>query len=103
MSSEKARQSEDGHHCAEQTAPEPLPEVGFEEFVPSDYEAWKEAAVAALKGAPFEKAMFTATYEGITLDPLYTASDTQDLRAARTFPGSYPLRDRKSTRLNSSH
>lgn len=92
MSSEKARQSEDGHHCAEQTAPEPLPEVDFEEFVPSDYEAWKEAAVAALKGAPFEKAMFTSTYEGITLDPLYTASDTQDLRAARTFPGSYPLR-----------
>ena len=92
MSSEKARQSEDGHHCAERTAPEPLPEVDFEEFVPSDYEAWKEAAVAALKGAPFEKAMFTSTYEGITLDPLYTASDTQDLRAARTFPGSYPLR-----------
>ena len=92
MSSEKARQSEDGHHCAERTAPEPLPEVDFEEFVPSDYEAWKEAAVAALKGAPFEKAMFTSTYEGITLDPLYTASDTRDLRAPRTFPGSYPLR-----------
>ena len=36
--------------------------------------------------------MYTSTYEGITLDPLYTASDTQDLRAARTFPGSYPLR-----------
>lgn len=92
MSSEKARQSEDGHHCDGQTAPEPLPEVDFEEFVPSDYEAWKEAAVAALKGTPFEKAMYTSTYEGITLDPLYTASDTQDLRAARTFPGSYPLR-----------
>ena len=92
MSSEKARQSEDGHYCGGRTAPEPLPEVDFGEFVPSDYEAWKEAAVAALKGAPFEKAMFTSTYEGITLDPLYTASDTQDLRAARTFPGSYPLR-----------
>ena len=92
MSSEKARQSEDGHHCGGRTAPEPLPEVDFGEFVPSDYEAWKEAAVAALKGAPFEKAMYTSTYEGITLDPLYTASDTQDLRAARTFPGSYPLR-----------
>ena len=92
MSSEKARQSEDGHHCGGRTAPEPLPEVDFGEFVPSDYEAWKEAAVAALKGAPFEKAMYTSTYEGITLEPLYTASDTQDLRAARTFPGSYPLR-----------
>ena len=92
MSSEKARQSEDGHHCGGRTAPELLPEVDFGEFVPSDYEAWKEAAVAALKGAPFEKAMYTSTYEGITLDPLYTASDTQDLRVARTFPGSYPLR-----------
>ena len=92
MSSEKARQSEDGHHCGGRTAPELLPEVDFGEFVPSDYEAWKEAAVAALKGTPFEKAMYTSTYEGITLDPLYTASDTQDLRAARTFPGSYPLR-----------
>ena len=92
MSSEKVRQSEDGHHCAEQAAPAPLPEVDFGEFAPPTLEAWKEAAVAALKGAPFEKAMYTSTYEGITLDPLYTASDTQDLRAARTFPGSYPLR-----------
>ena len=39
MSSEKARQSEDGHHCGGRTAPEPLPEVDFGEFVPSDYEA----------------------------------------------------------------
>ena len=92
MSSEKVRQSEDGHHCAEQAAPAPLPEVDFGEFAPPTLEAWKEAAVAALKGAPFEKAMYTSTYEGITLDPLYTASDTQDLRAARTFPGVYPLR-----------
>ena len=80
MSSEKARQSEDGHHCGGRTAPEPLPEVDFGEFVPSDYEAWKEAAVAALKGTPFKKAMYTSTYEGITLDPLYMASDTQDLQ-----------------------
>ena len=92
MSSEKVRQSEDGHHCAEQAAPLPLPEVDFGEFAPSDLEAWKEAAVAALKGAPFEKSMFTSTYEGITLSPLYTHADTRDLEAPRAFPGAYPLR-----------
>ena len=92
MSSEKVRQSEDGHHCAEQAAPMPLPEVDFGEFAPSTLEAWKEAAVAALKGAPFDKSMFTATYEGITLNPLYTEEDTRGLEGARTFPGVYPLR-----------
>lgn len=93
MSNEKVRQSEDGHHCAESaSAPMPLPEVDFGEFAPSSYEAWKEAAVAALKGAPFEKSMFTSTYEGITLNPLYTNADTRDLEAPRAFPGAYPLR-----------
>ena len=92
MSSEKVRQSGDGHHRAEQAAPAPLPEVDFGEFAPPTLEAWKEAAAAALKGAPFEKAMFTSTYEGITLNPLYTDEDTRDLQAARTFPGVYPLR-----------
>ena len=47
MSSEKARQSEDGHHCGGRTAPEPLPEVDFEEFVPSDYEGERRRAKAS--------------------------------------------------------
>ena len=58
----------------------------------SSYDEWKEAAVAALKGAPFEKRMFTPTYEGITLNPLYTIEDTKDLKATRTFPGLFALR-----------
>ncbi|MBR0222613.1 MAG: methylmalonyl-CoA mutase small subunit [Synergistaceae bacterium] len=62
------------------------------DFNYSSYDEWKEAAVQALKGAPFEKKMFTPTYEGITLNPLYTVEDTKDLKAARTFPGLFALR-----------
>ncbi|MFL0507364.1 methylmalonyl-CoA mutase family protein [Ureibacillus sp. 179-F W5.1 NHS] len=35
------------------------------------YEEWKEQAVKALKGKPFET-LFTKTIEGVTLQPLYT-------------------------------
>ena len=86
-----AKQSEDARRTA------PLPDVSFDEFAASSYDEWKEAAVAALKGAPFEKKMFTPTYEGITLSPMYTAEDTKDLTAARTFPGSYPLRGNEAS------
>ena len=51
--------------------------VSFDEFEPPSYEQWKEAAVAALKGAPFEKKMYTKTYEGITLEPIYTLEDAK--------------------------
>lgn len=80
-----------------QTAAAHLPDVAFDEFTPLSYEAWKEAATAALKGAPFDKRMFTKTYEGITLNPMYTAEDTGALRAARTYPGSYSLRGNEAS------
>ncbi|MER2119069.1 MAG: methylmalonyl-CoA mutase family protein [Solibacillus sp.] len=41
------------------------------EFQTASYEKWKEEAVKALKGKPFES-LFTKTIENITLDPLYT-------------------------------
>ena len=41
------------------------------EFPAASYEQWKEQAVAALKGKPFES-LFTKTIEGVTLEPLYT-------------------------------
>lgn len=69
-----------------------IPDVSFAEFAAPSAEEWKEAAVAALKGAPFEKRMFTQTYEGITLSPLYTAEDIKDIKSARALPGDYPLR-----------
>ena len=80
-----------------QTAAAHLPDVAFDEFTPLSYKAWKEAATAALKGAPFDKKMFTRTYEGITLNPMYTAEDTGGLRAARTYPGSYSLRGNEAS------
>ncbi|MGG0657849.1 methylmalonyl-CoA mutase family protein [Rummeliibacillus pycnus] len=42
------------------------------EFTKPSYDEWKESAIQALKGKPFES-LFTKTIEGITLEPLYTA------------------------------
>ena len=41
------------------------------EFPTASYEQWQEEAVKALKGKSFES-LFTKTFEGITLEPLYT-------------------------------
>ena len=38
----------------------------FAEFQPSTYREWYAEAEKLLKGAPFEKKMFTKTPEGIT-------------------------------------
>ena len=65
-----------------------LPAVSFDEFKVPTYEEWKEAAIAALKGAPFDKKMYTKTYEGITLQPIYTLADTKDNAMAQTMPGA---------------
>lgn len=47
----------------------------LKDFEPASYEAWRAAAEALLKGAPFEKKMLTPTVEGITLQPIYRAED----------------------------
>ena len=80
----------DGHHCSEADGGNSLPsanDISFDEFPPTNYAEWKEAAVSALKGTPFEKSMYTSTYEGITLEPLYTVESTKDLSSAKAFPG----------------
>lgn len=41
------------------------------QFETVSYEQWKEQAIQALKGKPFDS-LFTKTLEGITLEPLYT-------------------------------
>ena len=41
------------------------------QFDTVSYDSWKEHAIKALKGKPFES-LFTKTIEGITLEPLYT-------------------------------
>ena len=64
-----------------------FPDVPLDEFTPPTYEEWKEACVALLKGAPFEKKMYTKTYEGITFDPMYTRAGTEDILPKASFPG----------------
>ena len=66
-------------------------EINFDEFSPVNFEEWKESAISALKGVPFEKSMYTSTYEGITLEPLYTAEHVKNLGSFRTFPGESSL------------
>jgi len=47
----------------------------FAEFKPSTYEEWYAEAVKLLKGAPFDKKMYTNTPEGIKLKPIYNKED----------------------------
>lgn len=51
-----------------------LPDLGAQ-FAAEPLSLWREAAEAALKGADFEKTLYTRTLEGLRLQPLYTAAD----------------------------
>jgi methylmalonyl-CoA mutase len=64
------------------------PEVLFDEFDPPTYESWKEEATALLKGGSFEKKLFTKTYEGITLTPIYTMEMAPNPEDIANFPGT---------------
>ncbi|MDR1462750.1 MAG: acyl-CoA mutase large subunit family protein [Azoarcus sp.] len=63
----------------------------FDEFEQPDKEKWKAEAVAALKGAPFDKVLFTKTYEGLTLEPIYCAEDIAGLPHLKSKPGFAPF------------
>ena len=61
------------------------------EFNIPTYEEWKEAAIAALKGAPFEKKLITSTYEDVNLQPIYNVSDRDKIPyLANSLPGEFP-------------
>ena len=64
-----------------------FPEVPLNEFTPPTYEEWKAACIELLKGAPFEKKMYTKTYEGITFEPMYFRATTEDILPKKSFPG----------------
>jgi len=66
----------------------PLKPVAFDEFAPTAYERWKEEAVESLKGAPFEKKLLNKTYEGLTLEPIYTAEHAAAYPQRLSFPGA---------------
>lgn len=65
------------------------PTINFDEFPSPTYDEWQQAAVASLKGRPFEK-LVAPTYEGIFIQPLYRREDTAEIDAARTIPGAPP-------------
>lgn len=68
-----------------------IPQVDFEEFSPSSYEEWRREAETALKGAPFDRKMYTKTYEGITLEPLYTSEHAKGKGHEGALPGVFPF------------
>ncbi|MEM1057695.1 MAG: methylmalonyl-CoA mutase family protein [Verrucomicrobiota bacterium] len=59
-------------------------------FPAIDFETWKKKAETDLRGVPFDKKLLTRTPEGITLQPLYTPSDTEALEAVTSLPGFAP-------------
>ncbi len=61
------------------------------EFPPVSYDDWRKLVEAELKGAPFDKKMFTPTYEGVTLKPIYTRNDTANLPHVNSLPGFAPF------------
>jgi methylmalonyl-CoA mutase len=69
------------------------PEHLLGEFAPPSPGAWKAAAEALLKGAPFDKKMFSRTHEGIVLHPVYdrTGSNGTASAAAPGAPGEFPF------------
>ena len=67
-----------------------FPQVEFDEFTPPTYEEWVEACNALLKGKPFDKIMYTNTYEGITFSPIYTKSTGPDAQEAILPTDDYP-------------
>jgi methylmalonyl-CoA mutase len=61
------------------------------DFPPSSYEQWRKNAESELKGAPFEKKLVGRTFEGIDIQPLYTADHWPAAGDPSGFPGFAPL------------
>lgn len=62
----------------------------LEDFPAVDYDAWRQVVEKDLAGAPFEKRLVTQTYEGIGLQPLYTAEHWKQAGDPSGFPGLAP-------------
>ncbi len=62
----------------------------FAEFPVPSLEQWREEVIRLLKGAPYDKKMLSPTYEGITLQPIYTPEDVKDLPHMGGVPGAFP-------------
>jgi methylmalonyl-CoA mutase len=55
------------------------------------YTHWRTAVEADLQGAPFDKKLVTRTFEGVSLQPLYTRLDAAGLSDLSAQPGSVPF------------
>ncbi|MBD8026129.1 methylmalonyl-CoA mutase [Ureibacillus sp. Re31] len=65
-------------------------------FPTAHYGEWKEQAIKALKGKPFES-LFTKTIEGVTLEPLYTRDMVLDQLNEQLEKQISTIRSLKST------
>ena len=65
-----------------------LAPVSFDEFEKPTYEQWQAEVEKALKGGDFHKKMFTKTYEGITLQPIYTPALHGEAIPKGVYPGA---------------
>jgi len=61
------------------------------QFQPVDRAAWRALVDQDLKGAPFERKLVSHTYEGLYLQPLYTADDWPSAGDPSGFSGVRPL------------
>lgn len=61
-----------------------------EDFPVPTHDEWHQECVRLLKGIPFDKKMLTLTYEGITLQPMYTRADAASLPHLDSMPGQAP-------------
>lgn len=65
--------------------------LNYDEFPIPSYDEWKEEAIKSLKGAPFEKKLFTQTFEDIILKPIYYSLDVDtDFLEKNSYPGFSP-------------
>lgn len=71
--------------------PQPTAAKLLGEFAPVSFEDWRKLVQSELKDAPFDRKMFTATAEGIKLQPIYRGEDTAGLAHVNSFPGFSPF------------
>ncbi len=64
--------------------------LDFSEFPKPTYDQWKNEAIKSLKGADFEKKLFSQTLEGILLLPIYNMLDLDNLPYLSNHPGVSP-------------
>jgi methylmalonyl-CoA mutase len=73
------------------TESKPVTERLLADFPPVGYGDWHRLVESELKGAPFDKRMFTPTYEGIILKPIYRPEDAAYLPHLGSYPGFIPF------------